>query len=271
MKTFTNTIITKEELVSELKKHQLADNIRRGLYFKDGKGCAVGCSLESVSRLKGLDLEYFEDHSQYEEYFGLPEFFAHLTDKLFEGMSLEKSKSFPIDVIEAVKVGSNVSQIETKFKIIVLNRNLITLAKLDNDHGVIEITKNVISALKSEDKDELAAAESAAWSAKSALSASSSAYLAALSAALSAAKSAAYSAGLARSAAESAYSADSAVRSAARSAALSAAESADSAAESVESAVRSAASSASWSVAWSARSEVYDELADELIKLLKDQ
>ena len=195
MKAFTNTIITKEELVSELKKHQLADNFIKGDYFEDGKGCAVGCSLESVSRLNGLDLEYFDDHSQYEEYFGLPEFFAQLTDKLFEGMSLEKSKSFPKDVIEAVKIGSDVSKIETKFKIAVLNRNLITLAKLDNDHGVIEITKNVIAALKSGDKDELAAARSAASSiAYSASSAAWSAAMSAWSAAESAAESAAYSA-----------------------------------------------------------------------------
>jgi len=243
MKAFTNTIITKEELVSELKKHQLADNFIKGDYFEDGKGCAVGCSLESVSRLNGLDLEYFDDHSQYEEYFGLPEFFAQLTDKLFEGMSLEKSKSFPKDVIEAVKIGSDVSKIETKFKIAVLNRNLITLAKLDNDHGVIEITKNVIAALKSGDKDELAAARSAA---------SSIAYSAWSAASLAAAS--------VDSAAWSAWSAASSADSVARSAAMSA-----------WSAAESAAESAAYSAYSAALSEVYDELADTLIKLLKDQ
>ena len=244
MKAFTNTVITKEELVSELKRHQLADNFIRGQYFtEDGKGCAVGCSLESVSSLKGIELGDFDDHEKYEELFNLPESFALLTDKLFEGISLEKSKSFPVDVIEVINIGSDLNSIENKFKVIVLKKNLETLESLDDDFGVIKITNDIIIELSKDnpDSETLDAARSAAYSAtySATYSAESAARSAAYSAARSAARSAAYSA----------------AGSAARSAAYSAAGSAGSAYSAAYSAARSAA---------------YDYFADELIKLIKE-
>lgn len=243
MKAFVDSIVTKEELVMELKKHQEADNFIRGAYFKNGKGCAVGCSLESASRLKGVIIDT-SDHSLYEDYFNIPEYFALLCDRLFEGMSLERSKTFPLDIIEAVKVGTYLDSVEDLFNIAVLELNLKTLSRLSDDYGVIEVTKNVIKVIKSNDVEARLAARLAAESVWSARSAVWSARSAAISA-----------------------------RSAVWSAVWSAARSVESAARSARS-VESAAESAAWSVESAERatteSAAYDHLADELIKLVKE-
>lgn len=122
MKAFTNTTMTKEELLKELKWHQEQDNIIKGTYFEDGKGCAVGCSLESLGRKKKIKIDV-EDHSLYEEHFGIPEWLARVEDILFEGMSESRSKTFPYEFIDAINIGSNLNDIENDFKIFVLESN----------------------------------------------------------------------------------------------------------------------------------------------------
>ena len=241
MKAFEDTTITKAELITELKAHQVADNFVRGVYFEDGKGCAVGCSLESASRIKGLVVNE-SDHRLYEDLFGLPEYFALLSDKLFEGMSLEKSKSFPLEVIEAVNIGSNLREVEVLFKIEVLKLNLKTLEKLDNEYGLTDVTNQLIAALKSQDENELSAARAAARAAAESTESAVWAAESAVWAAAWAARAAAWS---------TVWAAESAARAAAWSA---------------ESTAWSAESTA-WAAAYSA---TYDELADIFIKLVKE-
>ena len=45
--------ITKAEFVNEIKLHMEADNFIKRTYSDGKKGCAVGCSLKSVNKLKG--------------------------------------------------------------------------------------------------------------------------------------------------------------------------------------------------------------------------
>jgi len=118
MKAFTNTILTKKELVTELKKHMKLDNLIKGEYFNDetGKGCAVGCSIESANRLKGLSYDY-NDHESYEKLLGLPEWFAIVQDTIFEELPDKESKLWPLRSMEAIKVGVNLKDIEVAFKI----------------------------------------------------------------------------------------------------------------------------------------------------------
>jgi hypothetical protein len=119
MKAFTGTPITKEELITELKWHQEQDNFVRGRYFEDGKGCAVGCSLESLARKKGIKLDY-GDHTEYESKFGVPQWLARVEDRLFEGMGAERAKQWPVEFMEAVNVGSDLNKIKLPFlKVIV--------------------------------------------------------------------------------------------------------------------------------------------------------
>ena len=88
----------KEQLIANLQSHAEADAFRQGLYFDDGKGCAVGCSLFDFG-------EETDDHSAYERLFGIPRVLARIEDGIFEGLSVEDSKWWPLAFSNAVPVG----------------------------------------------------------------------------------------------------------------------------------------------------------------------
>jgi hypothetical protein len=190
-----NGTLSKNEFVTELKKHQALDAFTKGLYWEDGKGCAVGCSIKSISDLKKIKIKK-DDHSAYEEHLGVPEWMARLQDTLFEGMSLEKSKSWPVDFAEAINEGADLEKVKTPFVIMILEHSIISLDKTQFDaeqwpqvkaaiDGSRSAIQQMIEAQKSGDEKLIETAESAAESA---------ARSAAWSAAWSAAESAAWSA-----------------------------------------------------------------------------
>lgn len=105
--------ISKTDFVAELKKHQAADAFMSGTYgntrLSHFRGCAVGCSLESVSRLKGVALR-FDDHSLYPKHLGIPLWLATVEDRIFEGVSPERRKTWPVEFGEAINEGANLSK-----------------------------------------------------------------------------------------------------------------------------------------------------------------
>ena len=278
---FKNTEITKPKIMAQLRAHAKADEIIKGQYWKDGKGCAVGCTIHSGN------------HAEYESRFGIPQMLARLEDCIFEGLPNDEAKKWPIRFISAVEPASNLSRVGWQFL-----HWLLTDEKVNPgiNHPLvcdaIRRCADVLTPLSTGTRVDQSAVWSAAGSAESAAwSAAESARSAAWSAAESArsARSAVWSA--ARSAESAAESARSAVWSAARSAesaagsarsAGSAAKSARSAqsAESAESAVWSAESAAgsarsagsaakSARSAGSAESAAYILMADKLIALIK--
>jgi hypothetical protein len=266
MEAYTQTI-KKAEFVNELKKHQKMDSFVRGNYWNeaDQKGCAVGCSLKSIATIKDIKIKQFNNHAEYETHLGIPEWLARVEDTLFEGMSLDKSKTWPVDFAKAINTGADLDKVKVPFICIILEHSLVSISKARYDavkypqvkdaiDQTAKAVKQMIKAQKSGAEKEIQAA---------AYSADSAAY---------SAYSAAYSA--ARSAADSADSADSAAYSAAYSAADSADSAAYSAAYSARSAAYSAAysaDSAAYSAAYSAAdSAAYDYFADSLLMILKD-
>lgn len=252
MKAFVNTTMTKQEIIDALKWHQEQDNFIKGQYFEDGKGCAVGCSLESVARLKKIKISY-EDHGQYEKHFGVPRWLAKVEDVIFEGLPLERSKTWPLEFVQAINVGANLDNVKAPFVIFILESNL---ENFDNKKYpvVVEAINTCIDLYK---KYPSGPDGSAAWSA-----ARSTAWYAAWYAVWSGAESAARFT----------------VESAAKSAVDSAVDSA------VWSAARSAVESAAWSATWyAADSEVDSEVwyeawsaacvkfADKLLELIKQE
>jgi predicted metal-dependent phosphoesterase TrpH len=195
--------------VRRVKAHQEADNIIQGQGWSEGKGCAVGCTLENYA------------HSQYPIELGLPEWLAHLQDAIFEGLPRAEAKAFPLQFLEAIPVGVYLEAVRHKLAVLRLSSLLVNLnggnVKVkDAINQVIEYHKAALEGtLNNEELEGLrAAAESAAESAPGYAARSAPGY---------AARSAAWSA--AESAAESApgYAARSAAWSAAESAAESAA------------------------------------------------
>ena len=80
----------KQKYVNRMKNHIKADELVRGIGFEDCKGCAVGCTLDNYN------------HKSYETELGLPEWLARLEDTIFEGMSEEKSKQFPLLLLQSI-------------------------------------------------------------------------------------------------------------------------------------------------------------------------
>ena len=125
MKAFENTVVSKPELVEVLEYHQLADNFIKGQYWGNGQGCGVGCSLENFT-------DKPNSHSEYERLFGIPRIIAILEDGIFEGLSNEDAKWWPLAFAKSIPVGADLSMIWPKFAIWLL---------ADEKEGVIRHVK----------------------------------------------------------------------------------------------------------------------------------
>jgi hypothetical protein len=205
MKTYQNKKSVKTKYLKRVSDHQKADNLMQGYgYWKDGKGCALGCTMQQDSDTHQLF------HTEI-----APEWLAHLIDHTFEALPKEAARKWTYEVLEAIPTGipyERMDAMRDRLQIRWLKHNL----KVVIDEAAKQAIKQVIALLTRAIKgDEPTSKE----------------WLAAELAARSAARSAAWSA--VRSAAESASR--SAVWSAAESAAWSAAESAaESAADAIQ-------------------------------------
>jgi hypothetical protein len=175
MRSFHGDDAIKQKYLDRVRKHRELDNIIQGTGWEDGKGCAVGCTLENY------------DHYSYPIELGLPKWLAHLEDRIFEGLPGEEAMFWPEQFLSAIPVGSGL-----------LKQVIIAINAVKKCHET-ELLSNTCSIDW----------ESASWAA------SSAAESAARSAASSAARSAEYAAKSAYWAARSAeYAAKSAAESA---------------------------------------------------------
>lgn len=128
MKAFHNDVKIKTKYVNRVKKHYKLDEIVQGTYWDNGKGCAVGCTIEhdDVTKSGG------SWHQRYEEALGIPRAIARLEDRIFEGLSNGEAKEFPLKFIQAVNVGADLSMVVPKFFVWLLG---------DKDDGVINFAK----------------------------------------------------------------------------------------------------------------------------------
>jgi hypothetical protein len=221
----------------QLQAHYEADEIVKGQYWEDGKGCAVGCILHS------------SNHKEFEDRFGIPEWVARLVDTLFEGLPNDRAKEFPLQFWKAVAKckGKDLMPIKWKFLAFVMQENI----------KIVEGLERLDESIKSQGLDVLRDCErlyadgepskidlSATWSA--ARSVRSAASLAAESAERFAAESVMWSV---------IWSAESV---------------AESAAWSVKWSIETAAWSVAWSVIWSVETEASVVYAEKLLELLEE-
>ncbi len=238
MKTFNQA--GKDKLISILEAHAEADNIVQGSYWEDGKGCAVGCTLHNY----GVDTS---DHSQYENIFGIPQVLAKLEDTIFEGLSVESSKHWPLLFANAVPVDTDISNVFPKFMMFILTdpeHGVIKYAKTDRVREVVQNSSDLYLSWPNIDPARAAsaagdasaaawAASAAAWAARAAGDASAAAWAA------RAAGAAAWAARAAGDAAGAAWTAG-------------------------------AAAGAAWTAGAAARQDYYKAMAFKLIELLQE-
>jgi hypothetical protein len=117
---FHNNPSVKGLYIQRVKAHALADEIVQGQYWREGKGCAVGCTVHG------------NEHSRYETELGIPRQLAYLQDRIFEGLSHVEAKGFPLAFLEAIPVGADLSLVISHFLVWLL---------IDEQQGVIRFAK----------------------------------------------------------------------------------------------------------------------------------
>jgi hypothetical protein len=119
----------KSAILKQLRAHAKADEIRRGFYWEDGKGCAVGCTLHGSV------------HAEYEPRFGIPQVLARIEDRIFEGLPNAEAKKWPIAFMSAIKPGADLSDIWPQFAIWLLadpEKGVIRFVKTDAERAAID-------------------------------------------------------------------------------------------------------------------------------------
>ena len=122
MRSFVDCKVSKEELLNSLQKHAQGYRIKKEWgYFLEGKGCAVGCTIADFCGFEIYKNDFDmrscipDIHEQYETLFGIPRYLARLEDCLFENMPKNRSLTFPIEFIDSINVGSDLSGVGKKF------------------------------------------------------------------------------------------------------------------------------------------------------------
>ena len=187
--TFYNEPELKESLLKYTKEHQEIDAYRRGSWLKEEKasnghfkGCFYGCMTQSEDNTLG------KASKQY----GLPLWYVHVTEKIYEGLPENEWLSFPYEAIEVLPVGIDMNVIRSLWNYNLLKDQLRFLQW--NKQAKEAVNKCMDLYLVPFDKILESAARSAEFAAWSAAQSARSAEFAAWSAAQSAAQSAAWSA-----------------------------------------------------------------------------
>ena len=94
----------KAAILAQLAHHRAADEIVKGRYWENGKGCAVGCTLHS------------SNHAEYETRFGIPQMLARLEDCIFEGLPNAIAQLWPERFMSAILPGTDLSRIGWQFQ-----------------------------------------------------------------------------------------------------------------------------------------------------------
>ena len=116
MLAYHNDPKIKAYYLERVRAHRLADELRHGVYWQAGKGCAVGCTIHG------------SDHAAYEKELGIPTLLARLEDGIFESLPSPEDLAWPEEFLDAVPVGATLSMVWPQFAFLLLS---------DQQHGVL--------------------------------------------------------------------------------------------------------------------------------------
>lgn len=114
LRAFYNRPSIKKKYLARVQAHAEADEIIKGTYWENGRGCAVGCTIHG------------SDYKAYETELGIPEWLARLEDTIFEGLPLDRAKLWPEEFLKATPVGAELDKIKGPFLVFVLQSTLYT-------------------------------------------------------------------------------------------------------------------------------------------------
>jgi len=147
MKTFNQEL--KSALLAEIIKHREQDRVVQGTYGEgigeNFRGCAVGCSIDSLFRLGGHVLPHYlcGDHGIYERELGIPRILAELQDIIHEGLSDESFPTWPERFMEAVPTETDLLRVWPKFALWLLH-DVLPRAETCEQRGAIGGVVNLL-------------------------------------------------------------------------------------------------------------------------------
>ena len=101
MVSFTSR--AKRKYVQRVLQHQATDTLIKGTGWEHGKGCAVGCTLHAY------------DHARYPLELGVPIELAYLEDAIFEGLSPQDARQWPVQFLRAIPPNTDLSGVFPAF------------------------------------------------------------------------------------------------------------------------------------------------------------
>lgn len=107
----------KQEALALAQAHQDFDAVVQGQYWEDGDayrfgnygGCSVGCLTHANNA-----------HGDFPKLYGIPTIVALLSDDIFESLTSEDAKSFPVKFISAIPVGADLTGVITELRLATL-------------------------------------------------------------------------------------------------------------------------------------------------------
>jgi hypothetical protein len=93
----------KSNYLARVAGHADADEIIKGRYWENGKGCAVGCTIHG------------ETHESFERELGIPQMLAWLEDVIFEGLPNRLAKTWPERFLLSIAPGRDLSPVGWRF------------------------------------------------------------------------------------------------------------------------------------------------------------
>lgn len=185
MKTFPHAEVTKAVMVADMIAHRKADELVAGIYgdFEDGKfrGCAVGCSIHTINRLRGTNYGY-GDYAALAAEIGAPLALVQLQDCAFENLRVKDRKRWLERFYRAMPEGVDLSAAVPRILVRLL-REVALLSVAADEWGVRDAIVEVCAAIESGDKSRIRRAAHAAHAAHAAYAAGNAAYATAYAAA----------------------------------------------------------------------------------------
>jgi hypothetical protein len=124
MQAFHNDATIKSAIMAGLAVHRAADELVQGSYWENGKGCAVGCTLETIRVMKGDMIIDHSSHKLAETETGIPQILWRLEDCIFEGLPNAAAKGWPEQFTDAIRPGADLAMIWPRFALWLLTEEL---------------------------------------------------------------------------------------------------------------------------------------------------
>lgn len=153
MLSFFNDQSIKDRHIARVNAHISAGELIHGVYWENGRGGAVGCTVHSG------------DFLDYERELGLPAWLARLEERLFDKLLPPADKHFVSSFLPSIPVGVDVEPVRWRYSAILLKDCISRVLRLDIPEG---LKARVVSAMQEVRAAHVQAAEKGDWDQSSA-------------------------------------------------------------------------------------------------------